>query len=69
MMNDFFVSELEDVDVNDLWFQQDGASYHAANEIIYLLKQTFEKLLMQFNINGFLYFYKPTAKVACPKSF
>lgn len=28
----FSVPELEDVDVNDFWFQKDGAACHAANE-------------------------------------
>ena len=41
MINDFFVSESEDVDVDDLWFQQDGATYHTAKETINLLKETF----------------------------
>ena len=41
IINDFFVSELEDVDVNDLWLQQDGPIYHTANETINLLKETF----------------------------
>lgn len=41
MINDFFVPELEDVDVDDLWFQQDGATCHTANDTINLLKETF----------------------------
>ena len=41
MIYDFFVPELGDVDVDDLWFQQDGATCHTANETINLLKKTF----------------------------
>ena len=41
MINDFFVPELDDVDVDDLWFQQDGATCHTANATIDLLKETF----------------------------
>lgn len=41
MINDFFVPELKDVDVDDLWFQQDGATCHTANDTINLLKETF----------------------------
>lgn len=38
--NGFFVIELKDVDVDDIWFQQDGATRHTASERIYLLKKT-----------------------------
>lgn len=41
MINGFFVPELKDVDVDDLWFQQDGVTCHTANETINLLKETF----------------------------
>ena len=40
-INDFFVPEFEDVDVDDLWFQQDGATCHTPNETINLFKETF----------------------------
>lgn len=33
--------ELEDLDVDDLWFQQDGATCHTANETIILFTETF----------------------------
>ena len=45
MINDFFVPELEDVDVDDLWFQQDDATYHAVNESINLLKKILNSAL------------------------
>ncbi len=41
MINEFFVPELDDVDVDDLWFQQDGATCHTANATIDLLKENF----------------------------
>ena len=41
IINDFFVPDLDDVDVDDLWFQQDGATYHTANEKDNYLKKTF----------------------------
>lgn len=37
MINYFF---MEDVAVNDFWFQPDGAIRHTANERINLLKET-----------------------------
>lgn len=30
--NDFLMPELENVDVNVVWFQQDGAKYHTTND-------------------------------------
>ena len=39
MISDFFVPELEDVDVDDLWCQQDASACHTTNETINLLKE------------------------------
>lgn len=39
MINEFFLPVLEDIDVDDLWFQHDGATY--SKEKINLLKKTF----------------------------
>ena len=41
MINDFFMPELEDVEVDDLRFQEDSATCHTTNETINLLKKTF----------------------------
>lgn len=40
MINDFFLPEFKDVDVDDLWLQQDNATCHTAYKIIYLFMQT-----------------------------
>lgn len=32
IINDYYVPELDEVDVNDIWFQQGGAIRHTANE-------------------------------------
>lgn len=45
-MNDFFQPELEDIDVDELWFQQDGVTYYTANEAINFLKETFIELII-----------------------
>ena len=37
MINHFFVPKLADVDKDDLWFQQNGATCHTVNETINLL--------------------------------
>ena len=42
MINDFFVPALNNVDVDDLWFQQDFAT---SNETINLLKVTLGELI------------------------
>lgn len=41
MNNDFFVLELEEVDVGVLWFQQIDATCRTANETTNWLKETF----------------------------
>ncbi|GFU23119.1 putative transposable element [Trichonephila clavipes] len=41
MINNFFIPELNYHDVQELWFQQDGAKYHTPFATIDLLKDTF----------------------------
>ncbi|GFT11492.1 transposable element Tcb2 transposase [Trichonephila clavipes] len=41
MITNFFIPELNNHDVQDLWFQQDGATCHTARATIDLLKDTF----------------------------
>lgn len=41
MLNDFLWPELEEIDISEMWFQQDGAPCHTANETIALLKGKF----------------------------
>ncbi|GFU61735.1 uncharacterized protein TNCV_4612131 [Trichonephila clavipes] len=41
MITNFFIPELNNHDVQELWFQQDGATCHTARATIDLLKDTF----------------------------
>ncbi|GFW85595.1 uncharacterized protein TNCV_852471 [Trichonephila clavipes] len=41
MITNFFIPELNNYDVQELWFQQDGATCHTARATIDLLKDTF----------------------------
>lgn len=41
MITDFLWPEIEDMDLDDMWFQQDGATCHTANETITLLRDKF----------------------------
>ncbi|GFV83118.1 uncharacterized protein TNCV_2802441 [Trichonephila clavipes] len=41
MITSFFIPELNSHDVQELWFQQDGATYHTARATIDLLKDAF----------------------------
>ncbi|XP_018359883.1 PREDICTED: uncharacterized protein LOC108759083 [Trachymyrmex cornetzi] len=41
MITEFFLPKLDDIDVDDMWFQQDGATCHTARETIQLLHETF----------------------------
>ncbi|GFX89011.1 uncharacterized protein TNCV_2853111 [Trichonephila clavipes] len=49
MITNFFIPELNNQDVQELWFQQDGATCHTARATIDLLKDTFGDRL----ISGF----------------
>ncbi|GFU09688.1 uncharacterized protein TNCV_5027241 [Trichonephila clavipes] len=49
MITNFFVPELNNHDVQELWFQQDGATCHTARATIDLLKDTFgDRLISRF---------------------
>ncbi|GFU19028.1 DUF4817 domain-containing protein [Trichonephila clavipes] len=49
MITNFFIPELNNHDVQELWFQQDGATCHTARATIDLLKDTFgERLISSF---------------------
>ncbi|GFT26738.1 transposable element Tc3 transposase [Trichonephila clavipes] len=49
MIANFFIPELNDHDVQELWFQQDGATCHTARAAIDLLKDTFgDRLISRF---------------------
>ncbi|GFU79293.1 uncharacterized protein TNCV_2138161 [Trichonephila clavipes] len=54
MITNFFIPELNNHDVQELWFQQDGATCHTARATINLLKDTFgDHLISRFGpVNG-----------------
>ena len=45
----FFVLAFHGIDVNDIWFQQNGANYHTSYATIDLLRQTFDDRLISRN--------------------
>ncbi|GFY16574.1 uncharacterized protein TNCV_736011 [Trichonephila clavipes] len=49
MITNFFIPELSNHDVQELWFQQDGATCHTARATIDLLKDTLgDRLISRF---------------------
>ncbi|GFV93585.1 transposable element Tc3 transposase [Trichonephila clavipes] len=49
MITNFIIPELNNHDVQELWFQQDGATCHTARATIDLLKHTFgDRLISRF---------------------
>ncbi|GFX34664.1 otoferlin [Trichonephila clavipes] len=46
MITNFFIPEMNNHDIQELWFQQDGARCHTARATIDLLKDTFGDLLI-----------------------
>lgn len=49
MITDFFVPQLNGVNVEQLWFQQDGATCHTAGDTIRLLQETFGERIISRN--------------------
>ncbi|GFX04816.1 putative transposable element [Trichonephila clavipes] len=51
MITNFFIPELNNHDVPELWFQQDGATRHTARATIDFLKDTFgDRLISRFGL-------------------
>ncbi|GFT49527.1 putative DD41D transposase [Trichonephila clavipes] len=51
MITNFFIPEMNNHDVQELWFQQDGATCHTARATIDLLKYTFgDRLISRFGL-------------------
>ncbi|GFY28642.1 uncharacterized protein TNCV_3440091 [Trichonephila clavipes] len=49
MITNFFIPELNNHDVQELWFQQDGATCHTARATIDFLKDTVgDRLISRF---------------------
>ncbi|GFS73959.1 uncharacterized protein TNCV_108441 [Trichonephila clavipes] len=49
MLTNFFIPEFNNHDLQELWFQQDGATCHTARATINLLKDTFgDRLISRF---------------------
>ncbi|GFV90669.1 transposable element Tc3 transposase [Trichonephila clavipes] len=49
MITNFFIPELNNQDIQELWFQQDGATCHTARATIDFLKDTFgDRLISRF---------------------
>ena len=49
MITNFLWHELEGMDVDDMWFQQDGATCHTANETMALLRNKFNGRVISRN--------------------
>ncbi|GFW06966.1 uncharacterized protein TNCV_3691621 [Trichonephila clavipes] len=58
MITNFFIPELNNHDVQELWFQQDGATCHTACATIDLLKDTFDYFLWGY-VKSLIYADKP----------
>ena len=49
MMEDYFWPELDELDINDMWFQQYGATSHTVRVTIHLLKGKFGERVISTN--------------------
>ena len=49
MLNECFFPKIEEDDMDDIWFQQDGATCHTANVTIDLLRTSFENRIISRN--------------------
>ena len=64
MITEYFWPELEDIDLDDMWFQQDGDANHTAHDTIDLLKSKFDERVISrngpllYNILNFIFHIK-----------
>ena len=52
MLNEFLFPKIKEDDMDDIWFQQDGATSHTANVTINLLRTVFENRIISRNSDG-----------------
>ncbi len=52
MINNFLLPELEEEDIRNIWFQQDGATCHTVHVSIDLLRTVFEDRIISRNANA-----------------
>ena len=46
MLNQFLFPKIEEVDIGNIWFQQDGATCHTAEATLDVLRPVFEDLVI-----------------------
>ena len=51
MLNEFLFPKIKDDDVDDIWYQEDGATCHTANVINHLLRNVFENRIISQNFD------------------
>ena len=73
--NRFFVTVIHGIDMNDIWFQQDGTTCHTCHATIDLLRQTFDGSLVSRNDDDsfpprklFFFFGASLKKIVVPTS-
>ena len=66
MINEFLWPELEDMDVDDIYSQQDGATCHTSGETIGLLRENFPRRVIPRNGN---YNWPPRSWDSTPLDF
>ena len=49
MINEYFFRDMDGIDPDEMWMQQDGATCHTANETIELLQTRFDDKLISRN--------------------
>ena len=42
MLNEFLLTKIEEEDIGNIWFQQDGATFYTAEATLYVLRPIFE---------------------------
>ena len=42
MLNEFLFTKIEEEDIDNIWFQQDGTTCHTAEAILNILRSVFE---------------------------
>ena len=46
MLNEFLLTKIEEEDIGNIWFQQDGAAYHTAEATHDVLRPVFEDRIL-----------------------
>ena len=65
MWNEFLFSKIEEENIGNIWFQQDGATCHTAEATLNVLRPVFKDCIISCNLTPLEYYLWGAVKYKC----